>query len=85
MLRLMVDEIGDGQHPSELMVSVATADGQREKMVIDRRSLKEGTIEVGYPVGSQDNRFLIELPRETLRGFWRVWVGKDRLIEGAAP
>jgi hypothetical protein len=85
MLRLKVKRLREGQHPSELVVSLTTADGQQEEMVVDERALQDDTIDIGYPVGSDErNRLLIELPRETLRGLWRVWVGQDAVTKGAA-
>jgi hypothetical protein len=84
MLRLKVERIREGQHPSELVVAVTTADGQREELIVDQRSLTGDTIEIGYPVGSEKNRLLVELPRETLRGLWRVWVGQDDVTKGVA-
>jgi hypothetical protein len=84
MLRLKVQRIREGQHPSELVVALTTADGQREELIVDQRSLKDGTIEIGYPVGSEKNRILVELPQETLSGLWRVWVGQDDVTSEAA-
>ena len=84
MLRLKVQRLREGQHPSELVVALTTADGQREELVVDRRSMTGDTIDVGFPVGSEKNRLLVELPRETLRGLWRVWVGQDDVTGAAA-
>jgi len=36
-------------------------------------------LEIGYPVGRDEENYLVELPRETSRGFWRVWVAKDKV------
>lgn len=72
MYRVKVQTVGDGQHPSEALVSLTTADGVREELIVDRRSIKEGTLRVGYPIRAEGNRYLVELPRETLRGSWRV-------------
>lgn len=85
MLRLKVEKIREAQHPSELIVSVTTADGSKEQLVVSSRSLKNDSIEVGYALGRDEDRFLIELPRETLAGLWRLWVRKDALIEEKEP
>ena len=84
MLRLKVQKSGDGLHPSEVVVEVRTADGSRENLLIDRRTLHDGTIGVGYPIGSEQGRVLVELPRETMSGSWRVWVPADTVVEEAA-
>ena len=83
MLRLKIDPIGDGQHPSEIMVAVETAEGSREILIVDRRSLEGDTLGIGYPVGARGDLYLVELPQETMRGLWRVWVKKERLVEKA--
>lgn len=80
MLRVKIQRIREGQHPSEMVVAVTTADGEREELIVDRRSLRDDTLGVGYPVGTDKNRLLIELPRETLRGLWRVWVSSDSIV-----
>jgi hypothetical protein len=80
MMRLLVEEIGKGLHPSEVVVSIKVAGGT-ERLVISRRSIKNGSIQVGWPLGKKDDLVLIELPRETQTGAWRVWVNKKQLIE----
>jgi hypothetical protein len=84
MYRVKVHTVGDGQHPSEALVSLTTADGLKEELIVDKRSIQEGTVRVGYPIQAQGNRLLVELPRETLRGSWRVWVDKGELVQRAA-
>ena len=72
--------MGVGQHPSEAVVSVTTADGKQEQLIVDKRSLEgRGSLRVGYPLRSEDDRYLVELPRETMRGSWRIWVKRDDL------
>jgi len=80
MVRVKVQVVEEGQHPNERLVALTTADGVREELIVDRRSIKENTLSVGYPVGEEKNRLLIELPRETMRGQWRVWVSRDSLV-----
>ncbi len=84
MYRVKVRTVGDGQHPSEAVVSVTTAEGKQEELIVDKRSLEQSTqggstLRVGYPLKSESGQFLIELPRETMRGTWRVWVKKNEL------
>jgi hypothetical protein len=43
VLRLKVKKVrGEGSHPSELVVAIETADGEQERLVIDKRSLDGG-------------------------------------------
>lgn len=82
-MRLKVKTIGDGQHPSESVVVLETADGGSEELIVDKRSISNETLRIGYPISRDGDRLLVELPRETLRGSWRVWVKQD-LVEGLA-
>src|SRR5271169_3963552 len=84
MLRVRVETVRPGQHPSEVVVAVTTADGDREELIVDQRSLQNDTLRIGYPVAGEENRLLVELPRETLRGRWRIWVKPESLIREAA-
>jgi len=36
MYRVKVRTVGDGQHPSEAVVSVTTADGRQERLIVDK-------------------------------------------------
>ena len=64
------------------MIAVTTANGDRENVMVDRRSIENNTIDVGYPVASAGDRYLIELPRETTTGQWRVWVKATDVLDG---
>lgn len=79
---IRVQDLGQGQHPSEQVVGVLTSDGTVERVIVDRRSLDNGAIEIGYPVGFKDDSYLVELPRETMRGQWRVWMPRNNVLEG---
>jgi hypothetical protein len=80
MMRLKVEKVEDGLHPSELVVSVRTKTGT-EELTIHPRSLKDNAVVIGWPVGFDDSYRLVELPRPTSRGARRIWVNKDDLIE----
>ncbi len=77
MLKLKVEKVSDGLHRSEVVVSVNTRNGE-EGLVIDRRNLQDGFVTVGYPIQVDGDAFLVELPRETYAGNWRVWVDRSQ-------
>jgi hypothetical protein len=79
MARVKITEIGEGIHPSEVVVAVATNEGT-ENLVVDRRSMKDGAIEIGYPIRQQGDLYLVEFPRETMSGSWRGWVHSDLIL-----
>jgi hypothetical protein len=79
-MRLKVEKISEGLHPSEAIVSVRTSSGS-QRVVVSSRSIEGDTIPVGWPLGKTEQLTLIELPRETETGAWRVWVPSGELIE----
>lgn len=86
MMRLKVEKLGVGLHPSEVVVEVKTTSGVQQ-LFIDRDSLDaDSSISVGWPVGQdQDGKLLlVELPGETANGSWRVWVGRGDVYEEKA-
>ena len=82
-MQLQIRTIGDGQHPSEAVVKLEIADGSSEEIIVDKRSIDNEKLQIGYPISKDGDLLLVELPRETLRGLWRVWVNKD-LVEGTS-
>lgn len=79
MMRVKIERVSEGLHPSETVVAVRTADGS-EKMVVASRSIVDDTVDIGYPIDRRDGLALVELPRETTTGSWRVWVSEDALV-----
>jgi hypothetical protein len=79
-MRVKIEEVGTGQHPSEKVVKVETVEGP-EQLVVDKRSIYKQSLDVGYPVSQHNGHLLVELPRETFRGLWRVWVDKQIIVE----
>jgi hypothetical protein len=82
-MKLKVRRIGKGFHEDEILVVVKTRDGEEEVM-LDRDAVEGDVIEVGSPVGKSNGHLLVELPRETARGSWRVWVAQAELAYAAA-
>src|ERR1700737_961115 len=60
LMRVKIQEIGKGLHPSEVVVQIQTVEGP-ERLVIDRRSIDNGSIDVEYPVGRSNGQYLVEL------------------------
>lgn len=73
MMRLAITVVGDGLHPEEAVVSVRTRDGVT-KLAVDREALCGTTLGIGYPVEKEGDFYLVQLPRESFAGTWRVWV-----------
>jgi hypothetical protein len=79
-MRVKVREIGRGLHPSEVVVEIKTIGGT-ERLAVDRKSIQDESIFVGWrPLAEKRGQWLIELPRETMSGTWRVWVRHNEVI-----
>jgi hypothetical protein len=62
--------------PNEVVVEVATLGGA-EEVVVDRSLVSDGMLRCAL-VGMRGDDLLLELPRESCRGQWRVWTsGRD--------
>jgi hypothetical protein len=78
-MRLKVARMGEGLHPCETVVSVQTKSGPVSMVVDPTVIFPDQTVSIGWPVGREDDYFLVELPRETMHGSWRVWVAGQEL------
>jgi len=78
MVRVTVDRRSDGPVPSEVVVQIPTSEGPVE-VVVHRDQVNDEGIEAGH-IGDKGEMSLIELPRETVSGLWRVWVSKNKLV-----
>lgn len=67
-------------HPNEVVVTIGTVDGS-EQLVVHKRSMIGSSLEIGYPIAAEGDRYLIELPRETFSGLWRIWVPKESIVD----
>lgn len=76
-MKLKISRVRPGLHPSESVVAVKTVDGV-QRLVVSEQSISENTIEVGA-IRRDGDRYLVELPRETQSGEWRVWVFESEL------
>lgn len=81
-MKLSVSTVGSGLHPSEVLVKVETRAGD-EEMIVDRTVVNDEKVEVGAILAKEEGYTLVQLPRETMRGAWRVWVPSQSVVEGA--
>ena len=78
-MNLMVEEVGRGLHPNEAVIAVRTESGV-DRLVVPRQAIVGGLLQVGYPIKTRGEFYLIERPRETQSGAWRVWVPKSQFV-----
>jgi hypothetical protein len=77
-MRLKCHVLMRGPGPSETIVAISTADGS-EEVVVDASLIHDDGLEVGRVLEKTKDRALVELPRESATGRWRVWVPRSAL------
>jgi predicted methyltransferase MtxX (methanogen marker protein 4) len=75
-MRIRTEKRMAGPIPSEAVVVIPTIEGE-EQLVVHSSQVDERGVEVGFIRERDDNTLLVELPRETMSGRWRVWVPKS--------
>lgn len=80
-MRIRFTELTEGLGPAEVVVGVHTVEGKQEEVVISRKQANKGGIDVGSPILNEPDRCLVELPRESVSGRWRIWVPRSEVID----
>jgi hypothetical protein len=75
-MRIRTDKRTAGPIPSETVVVIPTIEGE-EQLVVHTSQVDDRGVEVGFIRERDDDTLLVELPRETMSGRWRVWVPKS--------
>ena len=72
--------IADGPGPSEAVARIESVDNRLEEVVLSKKLVQNGQIDIGSPLLSEENRVLVELPREAVSGRWRIWVPRSQVV-----
>jgi len=75
-MRIKFKSRREGPVPMEAVVTISTARGRNEEVIVHRSQIDERGIEVDY-IGERDGLLLVELPRQSMSGDQRVWVPKS--------
>jgi hypothetical protein len=73
-------KIEKGAIPSERIAYITTANGHSAEVILDASQAHHKSV-VASQIGTRENTVLIELPRETTTGSWRVWVNKSQVLK----
>lgn len=65
--------IKNGFIPAEKTIYIQGADGNWEEVTVSPKNLSGNALEASE-VGRDKGRVLVELPRESASGRWRLWV-----------
>jgi hypothetical protein len=71
--------VEEGLIPTEKIVRVENADGDFEEVPVSDQSIQDGKLLTSF-IGRHDDRVLVELPRESASGRWRIWVKASAVV-----
>ena len=80
--KVKAEKVSKGMIPSERFVLVRTAEGYNEEVPASDRQVV-GKYLLVSKIYEEKDRILVELPRESSSGAWRIWVPRNR-FHGAA-
>jgi hypothetical protein len=73
-------QVTDGLVPDEKVARIETADGRAEEVAVSAQNIQNDKL-LAFEIGRTEGKVLVELPRETVSGRWRIWV-KETAIGG---
>lgn len=68
----------DGPGPNESIVKVQRVDGNWEEVIAPKHFVEHGFLRT-QRLGSSEGKVLVELPRESASGSWRLWVSEKSM------
>lgn len=72
--------VSDGLMPDEKIAQIETADGKSEVVAVSKKNIQNNRL-MAFEIGRSEGKVLVELPRESTTGRWRIWV-KESAIGG---
>lgn len=72
--------VSDGLMPNEKVARIETADGRSEEVAVAVQNIHDNRL-MAFEIGRSEGKVLVELPRESASGRWRIWV-KETTIGG---
>lgn len=78
MTTKIICQVSDGLMPNEKIARIETADGKSEEVAVSTQNIQNNKLEA-FEIGRSEGKVLVELPRESASGRWRIWV-KDSAI-----
>ena len=73
-------KIKDGFIAAEKIAYIKDARGNLEEVTVSPRDLSGNTFLEASEIGRDRDRVLVELPRESASGRWRLWVKQSSII-----
>ena len=77
MCKVRCEVVMSGPGPNEKIVTIRDAEsGMKEEVVAVASAVAGGFLETSHVLGRDSGRVLVELPRESASGKWRLWVSE---------
>ena len=77
MIRVSTNSVLDGLVPAEKVARIEMADGEIEEVSVSVDDISQDNQLLAYFIGRDGGRILVELPRESASGRWRLWVNAN--------
>lgn len=68
----------DGLMPSEKIAVIQSADGWSHEVIVSAQSITGNQL-MTSEIGRRNDQVLVELPRESTSGRWRLWVNASSI------
>jgi len=82
MIKVSTNTVSEGLIPAEKIARVQLADGQIEEVSVSVKDIADDKL-IASEIGRREGKVLVELPRESASGRWRVWVNEKAVTAGA--
>jgi hypothetical protein len=86
MIRVSTNSVFPGLVPAEKIARIELAGGEIEEVSVSADDINANNELIAYFIGRDDKggRVLVELPRESASGRWRLWVNANSVRASAA-
>jgi len=85
MIKLSTNSVIDGLMPTEKIALIEVLDGQIEEVSVSEKDISPDNKLLASEIGRSGEKVLVELPRESASGRWRIWVNKATIAEVDGP
>jgi hypothetical protein len=70
--------VSEGLMPDERIARIETADGKSEEVAVSAQNIENNQL-LAFEIGRSEDKVLVELPRESASGRWRIWVKESAI------
>jgi len=82
MIKVDTTKVSDGLIPAEKIARVESVDGRIEEVAVSVKDISGNKL-MASEIGRREGKVLVELPRESASGRWRILVSEKAVSAGA--